>query len=347
MTKVINFEVYFLVQGLFPLDAYTIDSFELQTIETNEEALEDILNSDPLYAPLHLIKASFQEKGAKKSHYLILACSNYPLEVQSNSENLDEEYIKRQITNKIFNLREHLEKELKLITNIDIALPVVVAKSIDEEFEAISTCLFSGYSSSISISQYDEQLKKMLSHRLSRRISIESLEKSGLKNSRFKRALEFYFNSFMASNTSVSFTLLFSSLEALFNLESDKITETIASSTSKIMFVDERVEKKIKYKMKDYYDRRSSYIHGNEPKEITEKRQFDLREIVRKVILIYWQISMTENIFDSKKILEFINDNKLTDLNLSLQLFIKHLEDGEYKDMYDDMLDIIADAEKQ
>lgn len=187
----------------------------------------------------------------------------------------------------------------------------------------------------------------MLSHRLSRRISIESLEESGLKNSRFKRALEFYFNSFMASNTSVNFTLLFSSLEALFNLESDKITETIASSTSKIMFVDERVEKKIKYKMKDYYDRRSSYIHGNEPKEITEKRQFDLREIVRKVILIYWQISMTENIFDSKKILEFINDNKLTDLNLSLQLFIKHLEDGEYKDMYDDMLDIIADAEKQ
>ena len=54
------------------------------------------------------------------------------------------------------------------------------------------------------------------------------------KNSRYKRALNFYNNSFDSSDIGVRFTLLFSSLEALFNITAENITNEVSKYASKI-----------------------------------------------------------------------------------------------------------------
>lgn len=346
MSKVINLKVSFLVQGLFPLEAFDIDGFNLQTRVINEEMVSNILKDNPFYAPMSLIPAAFQEHGAKESKFLCLINENYILEINNKQNALDRKQITEYIQENLESIRGYLEKELKLITNIDINLPIAVAKAINiDEFGPVSVTLVNNNNSNINISQYTENLKNLLSRRLSRRISIKSLEELGLKNSRFQRALEFYYSSFIPFNRSIRFVLLFSSLEALFNLESKNVTASVASSTSKILFVDEKKERKISYKIRDYYDRRSYYIHGNQPKEVTEEQEFDLREIVRKVILIYWQIASTQNLADPKQIVEFLNENKQKDLTLTLQLFIKHLEDEDYKDLYNEMMEMLPNNE--
>lgn len=342
MAKEITLRVEFLVQGLFPMEAFTFHNFELQTIKTDEELFEGILKDNPLYAPQHLMNATFQEGRAQNSRFLSLTNSNYTLEIDHNQDNWDKEQVNKYVQEKLRLLRDSLERELKLITNIDIALPVAIAKASNtEEFGSIFVGLISGHNSSMKVFQYTEKRKDLLSRRLSRGISMDSLDELGDKNSRFERALEFYFSSFVTSNKSISFTLLFSSLEALFNLTGKRVTHSIASATSKILFVDEAEEKNLYGKIKDFYDKRSFYIHGNEPKDITEEIEFELREIVRKAILIYWQISLTENLEDSRKLVKFIEENKQNDLNLPLKLFIKHLEDKDYKDLYNDMIGII------
>ncbi len=205
MSKVINLKVSFLVQGLFPLEAFDIDGFNLQTRVINEEMVSNILKDNPFYAPMSLIPAAFQEHGAKESKFLCLINENYILEINNKQNALDRKQITEYIQENLESIRGYLEKELKLITNIDINLPIAVAKAINiDEFGPVSVTLVNNNNSNINISQYTENLKNLLSRRLSRRISIKSLEELGLKNSRFQRALEFYYSSFIPFNRSTA-----------------------------------------------------------------------------------------------------------------------------------------------
>lgn len=346
MTKAISLEIYFLVQGLFPLEAYSIDEFELQTLLTNEALINQILEEYPLYFPLQVVNASFQKEGDKDSYFLVLTNKHFSLELDNNLIDINKESIDQYIKEYLLRLQDRLEKELKLITNMNIALPIAIAHANkNEKHDRILLGSVSNYHSNLKVYDYDEKLKKILTHRLSRRISIKSIEELGEKNSRFQRAMDFYYSSFITSDRNISFTLLFSALEALFNLENEEITvtEAIADSTSKILFVDEKKKKKVKFKIKDYYDRRSYFIHGNEPKEITEKKEFDLREIVRQVLLIYWQISITEKITNPLEIADFITKNKEDDLDLVLQSFIIFLKDNDFKNLHSEILSLIKD----
>lgn len=346
MSKKISLEVSFLVQGLFPVKNYEIDNFKLQTNTIDQDLLEPIFKEKLIYVPIHLINSSYQVKGKKDSTFLTLTNKNYIFETEENQIDLNErEVIKLAQDNlNLLDIKDNLEKELKLITNINIVLPMGIVKysSSDEDVGNISFGMITKNSSNQNIFDYTDELKELLSHRLSRGISIKSLYDLGENNSRFKRALTFYYDSFVPNDRNVRFILLFSSLEALFNLDRKEVTEKIASSTSKILFItEEEEEKEIYKKIKEYYNKRSFYIHGNNPKEITSEDEFYLRECVRKVILIYWQISLNENIRDPKKIISFVQKNNKPDLNVHLRLFIKYLEDKDYVKLHKEILSIV------
>lgn len=337
MNKKINLEISFLVQGLLPVENYEIHNFKLKIEKLNEELVAPMLEEHFFYSPIHLINSSFQFKEEKDGTFLILTNKNYIFDLGENQNDLNEkeiiDFVQKELD--LVSIKKNLERELKLITNIDIVLPIGVVKykSSKEKIGTISFGIASKGFSKMEVYNYTDDLKKILVHRLSRGISIESLDKLGEKNSRFKRALAFYYDSFAPSDRNIRFTLLFSSLEALFNVTGKKITENIANLTSNILFIKEQEETEIYEKIRLYYKKRSFYIHGDIPKEITDKEEFDLKEIVRKVILIYWQISLSESINKPEEIIQFIRKNNQEDLEMVLKLFIEYLEDKDFGEL--------------
>lgn len=81
----------------------------------------------------------------------------------------------------------------------------------------------------------------------------------------------------------------------------------------------------MKSKIINYYDIRSSYIHGNEPISITDENEFDLREIVRKVLIIYWYISLGYRINSSEEMEQFLDKNATSELPPNTKSFIRDI----------------------
>lgn len=335
----IKLYLQFLVQGLAVISGYSIRDFELREVEVDKLWIEEIIEKNPNYMPLILIN-SIYEKQSNKSYYQCLVNSDFELSIENN--NICNNRINEIVATKLREIQENLERELKLITNNDIILPIGLARGHDEEVGPISVSLYSHKTSKEKTSNYNsDKYITRLCQRLNKNISIDSLNKLGVKNSRFERSLEFYFSSFDINNISVSFTLLFSSLEALFNIDKQAIANSIANGSSKILFLDKKNEKKMFFKIKAFYDKRSRYIHGNEPDIITEENEFDLREIVRLVILMYWQISIINDFSESSEIISFINKHDKDSINPLLKSFKFIIDDCGFDEAVENILLLI------
>ena len=135
-------------------------------------------------------------------------------------------------------------------------------------------------------------------------------------------------DSFNPANIGIRVVLLFSALEALFNTTRRKIGKTVAEYSSKILFTTD-CEKEINVRiLKGYYDIRSKFIHGNELDEIMEKDEMYLREIVRKVLLIYYYISFHERIFEPEEMMRFLDENNEGEISEMIKLFLMCLKNG-------------------
>ncbi|MFQ7110050.1 MAG: hypothetical protein ACLRP9_00500 [Anaerovoracaceae bacterium] len=81
-------------------------------------------------------------------------------------------------------------------------------------------------------------------------------------------------------------------------------------------------EKNINWKLKELYGMRSKFIHGNEIEEITDENETWLRELVRKVLLIYYFISFSENIFEPEDIMHFLDSHNRNNLSAMMKLYL-------------------------
>lgn len=110
-------------------------------------------------------------------------------------------------------------------------------------------------------------------------------------NKHFSRALEFYNESFENDKLSTRFILIFSSLEAIFNLDSKHVTKKLAKYTAKLLSEDNKLEyKKIEKDIRRLYKARGKYIHGSETDCITVEDEILLRRYTRRIIIVYWYI---------------------------------------------------------
>ncbi len=315
-----------LIKGLIPMENYNIDGYFQKTQQYNDELISKIIEKDFFWATNELINASYNIKGSKDCYYEYFENVDYfELDVDENIYNnkyLLQKYYLSQMISKVF----FLEKKLRLLTNVAISLPAFIVEIYDEN-KKYNTKI--GYYSlnclTFNIRDYDDKLKSIVEKRLNYSISDINLNKLEEKNTRFERALNFYNFSFIPNNINIRFILLESALEALFNLYNKKIKENIAKYGSKILFLDKNGTFEKERILKDYYIKRSFYIHGNNPKEITKNDENILREIVRKILLIYWDISIKEKIYNSKDIIKFLNKIDRNHIPEYLQSFIKLL----------------------
>ena len=70
--------------------------------------------------------------------------------------------------------------------------------------------------------------------------------------------------------------------------------------------------------------------------ELTIKQENELRDYVREILIIYWNISMSYNIFDAQEMKDLINNTKRDNLDVRVQLFIKYMRTPpkQYSELY-------------
>lgn len=322
-----------LINGLFPMTNFKIDEY-IQKTGVYDKSIINTEHEDYIfYSGGYLVQSMYATTGSSNIFYEYFESEElHEIEV-STIENND--ILSNELIEKISYKVQLLEKKLRLITNFKIGLPIFKATIYDENNNFITYVgEVISQSSGSFISKYDDKMKLLLQKRLNFYIDDETLLDLESKNSRYKRAMDFFINSFVSSNNGIRFTLLFSALEALFNIDGNDVSETISKYGSKILFLSSKKSKKIKMKLKDYYDIRSLYIHGNIPRPITEKNEFDLREIVREILLIYWYISISQKIFDSNEIMNYLDATLPEQLELTMQIFIKSLHVTDYNSFY-------------
>ncbi len=125
-------------------------------------------------------------------------------------------------------------------------------------------------------------------------------------------------------------------MESLFNIGGNEVTKEILTYSNNILFLSSKERIKSKWKISTYYDIRSRYIHGNDGYQLTKKQESELRDYVREILLIYWNISMLYNIYDPQDIKDLINNTKRSNLDIQVQLFIKYVRTpvDKYSELY-------------
>ncbi len=323
-----------LINGLFPMNRFKIDGY-IQKTERYDESLIKTKHKDYIfYIGGYLTKSCYSVKGEKGAFYEYFE-NDEPFEIEINSHIEDKENLEKELITKINKKVRILEKKLRLITNLKIGLPIFKATICDSSQNIITWVgSMDNQSSAFAISKYTPKMKEILVKRLNFYISDKTLLELEEKNVRFKRAITFFINSFVPSDSGVRFTLLISALESLFNISGEDIIKTVSKYGSKILFLSCKDKKKISEKIRNYYEIRSNYVHGNTPLPITEENEFDLRELIREILLIYWYISINKNIFNATDIIHFLDITNRKNLDLNIQLFIKALHITNYEEFY-------------
>ena len=328
-----------LISGLFPLKNYKIDGYVEKTGTYDDKMVNSNNPEYIFYSAGHLIKSCYQCVGKKEVNYEFFE-SEKLIEYEINDE------LTRDEINMIF-LEEQtkkidlLQEKIRLLTGLAITLPVFLTTIYkdDEFYTYVGNVTWN--TTNLRVHDYDDIMKQNLQNRLNFHMADSTIEELKEKNPRYKRALNFYNNSFNSTDIGIRFTLLFSSLESLFNITAENITSEVSNYASKILLLNKSKSKSSKWKIKSYYDIRSRYIHGNDGFEITKEIENNLREYVREILLIYWCISMTYNITDAQEIKNLLDNNDRDTIDVKVQLFVKYLrtEPDKFELLYDKIVD--------
>lgn len=121
-------------------------------------------------------------------------------------------------------------------------------------------------------------------------------------NDKFKQIVKMYIDSFMMDSAEISFVILSVILEMLFGASGSELTYRISRGAALFLSSNRDEMKDIHSRVKKLYNLRSKYVH--EGREIEWERLFELREIVRRIIVRMYECKMNKNFFNFKKFAE-------------------------------------------
>lgn len=183
-----------------------------------------------------------------------------------------------------------------------------------------------------------EMIKKKLENqkRLAYAISSEEIKNTQKKFVRFNRTLKFYYSAMSINDSATAFILLTSAIESLFNIKNGTkcptceiirydVTKTVSEYGGKIL---NDTYGTIINNFKRLYKLGLDYIHGIKDVDITYEDEVELREYVRKIVLIYsFIIHLNPSFNDDKNVVNAINSGNLYDekMMLFIELFVKDI----------------------
>ena len=278
-----------LVNGLNIIDNYTIDGFTLKEGIFDKELFDKkYINDKPgisINMNLYLISCLTDYN---KLSYNYFESDDYT-EIEVSNKTTKNNLGKVLKNNKdIINKVLDLEMEIRIILNIPILFQSIDIEFYDENKKYVGTYQFNrpiSYWNRLMYKLPDEEF-----HNNSRfHMDIKSVKSTN--NNNFNRAIEFYNDSFDSDKISNRYILIFSSLEAIFNLDSEDVTEKLSRYCAKLLAEGNKDEyDKICKDIKKLYKKRSNYIHGTKTNNILDSDEKLLRYYVRKIIIAYWII---------------------------------------------------------
>lgn len=332
---ILYYKTKILISGIFPMINFKIDGFIEKTGLYNENMI-DVNNPDYIfYSSSHLLNSIYSCKEKEGNYYEYF--ENEELVKYEVDNEVSKNEIEKIILAEQFDKVNLLQKKIRLLTGLGITLPIFKTTIYNENNEFYTYVGGMNWElSRIKVSDYDDELKNKLEQRLHFYIADSTIINLEEKNIRYKRALNFYLSSFESQDIGIRFTLLFSALESLFNISGDEVTKEVSNYASNILFLNSRQRHSSKWKLSTYYSIRSRYIHGNDGYELNSKQENELRNYVREILIIYWNISNVYNIYDPLEIKELINRTQREDLDIQVQLFIKYLRTSpsKYSELY-------------
>ena len=305
-----------LVNGLNPKKKYAIDGFTLRegTFEKQIFTLnrESDMNKMCLNMNIYLISCLTDYN---KLTYNYLESDDYKeIEVSNKtSKNTLDKVLKnnKNIINDILNL----EQKIRIIFNIPVLFQSINVEFYDQKKEYIGLGIVNKPISYWNRLEYNLNPEEFQNN--SRfKMNIDSMKNTN--NNYFNRALEFYNDSFDSEKITNRYILIFSSLEAIFNLSKKDVSKKISRYSAKLLAEeDENKYDKIYKDIKRLYDKRCKYIHGSKTNIILDEDEKLLRKYVRRIIIAYWYIILITK-KSSKEILKYLDSNEKLDLQVRL-----------------------------
>ena len=121
---------------------------------------------------------------------------------------------------------------------------------------------------------------------------------SGHHNAKFRQMKQLYLSSYLTDDANLSFVMLSVVLEMLFG-GNNELSYRISRGAGMFLSTDREEARSLFARMKKLYDMRSKYVH--EGKRVKDEQLFELREIVRRVIVLMFERGMHKPDFDFKK----------------------------------------------
>lgn len=326
-----------LVNGLPQIDKYKIDEFTLKQGHLKEEYFNNKYTTVESELKLNM------------NYYLHSCIIDFEKLTYNYFEN--DEFIEFEISNKrklngkadnlfnanndIFNKIEDLEKKLRLILNIPLSFQFIIIKVFNENKEYLFSLKKYGTISFWNRLDYKIEVDELNNNS---RFYLDYNAMKKINNNNFKRALEFYMDSFESEKISIRYILLFSSLESLFNLDSEDVTKKLKRYVAKILAEDNAEEyERIAEEINLLYDKRCKYVHGKNINCIAMNDEVLLRRYVRKVIITYWVIiNATQK--TSRQILAYLDSNKV---DIQIKAVVVSLNSKNFSEQQRNLINLI------
>lgn len=329
-----------LINGFNIIGDYEIDGFILREDKINEENFK--MNYDVektginynlnIYLYSCITDRDLKYRYMESANLMEIDVSNKTQVTRENLLNIIEKY--KEITEKIYDL----EKKIRLIFNIPVLFQIINIEFYNENKKYIG---FTQLNKPISMWNRCTYNLNPIEFSNNSRFGMNFDAMKNTKNNHFNRALEFYNDSFDSEKISNRFILIFSSLEAIFNLDSGDVTEKISKYTAKLL-AENNIElyDRIYHDIKKLYQKRCVYIHGGKINNISDLDEKLLRKYVRKIIIAYWMIIINTG-KTAKEILKYLDSDEK--LDIQVRLMISALNSNSFSEQQSKSINIVED----
>lgn len=326
-----------LVNGLNPIGIYTLDGFTMKKGIFEERMFGMKYNQDNiginLNMNLYLISCLNDYEKLTYNYFE----SNELIEIEVSNKTTKNNLNKVIDNNKkIIDRAMDLEKKIRIIFNIPILFQSINIEFYDENKKYMGTYQFNRPISNWNRLTYNLPANEIYNNS---RFGMDFNSMKNTNNNYFNRALEFYNDSFDSEKITNRYILIFSSLEAIFNLDTEDVTEKISRYSAKLLAEDDKNEYNKIYKdIKTLYNKRCKYIHGSKTNNIKEDDEKLLRKYVRKIIIAYWHIILITK-KTSKEILKYLDSDEK--LDIQVRLLISVMNSNSFTEQQHRVVDIV------
>lgn len=335
-----------LISGIYPFTGYyEKNGFKIIRHQLDNDLVNKLYSSSAIYFSPYIGICCYPDDSGNPLYL------TFEKEIEIEIEYTDIEEYNLNFTNEhlkglnLFDEIDMLEKLMVLEINNNIQFPVKIIRAFtknDKLLTVLGDIKSINLPSLISTNENEtlETIKRQ-NNRLSSGFSYESINELKNNNIFFNNSLSMYFSSFSTNDDNICFILLTTSLEALLSLSTYekpercsvcgqpryKIRATVSKNVSLLLLAQDEIIEKT---MKNFYDMRSNFVHNGNRVIAKQDVQY-LQEIVRKVLLVYWNISLKANTYNHKEIISIIMSDEYKNDTLN-KIFLSVLENITFKE---------------